>query len=107
LLKKAGESGDHHEAFGWLMKAAEQKDVSAERDIGALLNHGHCMPIDAVGSYVWLKRAATAGDKLAGDRLQALAAAMTPQERAEADRRLGQDTNQTSAHRDLELRKER
>ena len=83
-------SQDLKEAFKWFRRAAVQGYTAAQTALGSCYATGKGVPQDYVRAYMWLNIAVTTGEakhfkKLAGDR-DALAAKMTPQQIAEAQK---------------------
>jgi TPR repeat protein len=81
---------DYVEAAKWYRKAAEQGNATAQYDLGYVYCHGQGVPQDYVQAHMWMDLAASAstGDdqnKYSSGR-DAVAAKMTPQQLAEAQR---------------------
>jgi len=84
-----GRPKDYVQAAQWYMKAAQQGDTFAQRQLGEMSALGLGTPKDVVTAYLWFNLAATKNDSNGGiarrnrDRLEKL---MTPAQVAEAQR---------------------
>jgi TPR repeat protein len=76
---------DHAEAVKWYRRAAEQGNADAQATLGFRYERGQGVPQDYVLADMWLSLAAAKGYQCA-DKCDALAAKMTPEQIAEAQR---------------------
>lgn len=76
---------DYDTARKWFYQAAVQRQPDAMFTLGAMLANGQGGDKDLVKAYVWLKLAQVSGETRATDALTAVAAKMTPDERARAE----------------------
>ena len=67
-----GVASDEAEAFRWYSMAADQNFPLAMRNLGTMYATGHGVPYSLQQAQLWLGRAAGAGDRIAGRRLEAL-----------------------------------
>jgi hypothetical protein len=67
-----GVVSDEAEAFRWYSMAADQNFPLAMRNLGTMYATGHGVPYSLQQAQLWLGRAAGAGDRIAGKRLEAL-----------------------------------
>jgi TPR repeat protein len=77
---------DYAEAARWYRKAAEQGDVEGEDQLGIMYEFGRGVPQDYIQAYKWLDLAAAPGGSIPTDHRNALAAKMTSDQIAEAQR---------------------
>ncbi|MEW5912716.1 MAG: tetratricopeptide repeat protein [Thermodesulfobacteriota bacterium] len=84
--KGQGVPKDYKQAACWYRKAAEQGHTSAQYSLGAMYSKGEGVPKDNVLAHMWLNLAAFRGNKNAIRYRDAVAAVMTPQQKAEAKR---------------------
>lgn len=77
---------DAAEAVKWYIKAANQGDLFSEWFLGNDYKNGHGVAIDLVEAYKWLNLASAQGWTMATTDRDALAASMTPDQIAEAQR---------------------
>lgn len=83
----AGVSQDYVEAAAWYQAAAEQGNLFAKLNLGVLYERGTPeVPRDVVQSHMWYNLAAAQGHADAGQLRDDIAAAMTPEQVAEAQR---------------------
>ena len=92
LIYQAGQGvgRDALEAAMWYRKAAEQGYVYAQSILGFMYGDGEGVPTDYVEAYLWLSLAAAAGDGDASDFRDFMDKGMTPEQIAEARRRLNE-----------------
>jgi len=81
---------DYAEGVKWYSKAAEQGDATAQFALGKAYDHGEGVPQDYVQAHMWMNLAASVStgedqNKYSAGR-DAVAAKMTPQQIAEAQR---------------------
>ena len=81
---------DYAQAVAWYRKAAEQGDAAAQFDLGVMYDNGHGVPQDYVEAHMWFNLAASrqkmAHFAMAAQNRDAVAAKMTPDQIAEAQR---------------------
>ena len=81
---------DEAEAVRWYRQAAEQGDVAAQVNLGVMYANGQGVPQDYVEAHKWLNlaasRASTENQKRYAESRDALAAVMTPQQIADAQK---------------------
>lgn len=77
---------DCAEAARWYLKAAEQSEAGAQYLVGLMYHDGEGVPRDYVAVHVWCNLASASGDAAAARARDALAAEMTPDQLAEAQR---------------------
>ena len=75
-------------AENWFERGAVQGDAAAEADLAALLAAGAGVPADPVAATMWFSLAVLHGDTAAAAGRDALAASLSPTDRAEAERRI-------------------
>ena len=85
--QRAWDAGDPAAALTEWLAAADRGDRQAMRALGRLYRRGVGTPQDYVEAHMWFNLAAARGDAAAADERDALAAEMTPEERAEARKR--------------------
>lgn len=85
-----GVAVDDFQAAYWYRRAAEQGHAYAQYNLGASYNIGAGVPLDKLLAYAWISIAAAQGDTEANPFRDALAAAMTPDQLAEAQRLSGE-----------------
>ena len=90
-----GVAKNYEEAAKWFRRAAEQGDAYAQFDLGTCYDKGNGVAMDAIEAYKWYQLAATNRIGLATYKNEALEQAkraleerITPEERAEAERRV-------------------
>ncbi|HDP35609.1 MAG TPA: sel1 repeat family protein [Candidatus Hydrogenedentes bacterium] len=76
---------DHAEAVKWFRKAAGQNHAEAQYNLGVMYRNGEGVPQDYVRAYMWFNVAAIK-DEGAAERRESLAALMTAEQIAEAQR---------------------
>ena len=84
-----GVERDPGQAVDWWRRGAERGDADGQAMLGAAFHLGSGVERDPVEAFVWLLRARAAGSPLAGQFFQAVHAALTPAQIAEAERRAG------------------
>lgn len=84
-----GVAVDDAEAVRWYRRAADQGFSSAQFWLGIAFDRGIGTEHDAVAAYVWISLAAQRGVS-PGEVLPALARALTPEQRADAQKRVGE-----------------
>jgi TPR repeat protein len=77
---------DYEQAVKWMRTAADHGDAFAQGEIGDMYMLGHGVPHDRVLAYMWLNLAAAQGDPLAPKTRDVVAAHMSPDQIAEAQR---------------------
>jgi hypothetical protein len=82
---------DYQQAAYWYQKAAEQGHVVAQSNLGSMYERGEGVPQDYILAHMWFSLAATNGDdalirRNAASSSARVAAKMTPQQLAEAER---------------------
>jgi TPR repeat protein len=82
---RGGLAQDYAEAAKWYRMAAEQGNVDAQATLGFKYEHGQGVPQDYILAHMWLSLAAAKGYPC-GDKCDDLAAKMTPEQIAEAQR---------------------
>jgi TPR repeat protein len=73
-------------AASWFRKSAEQGNSLAQRSLGLLYGTGSGVPRDLVQAHMWLNLAATGGDEHAAKDRESVAAQMTSQQIADAQK---------------------
>jgi hypothetical protein len=84
----SGVEQDYGKAADWYRKAAEKGEVSAQNNLGVLLHYGHGVQQDDVEAYAMFCVAAEGGCTNAVDSRDSLAESLTPEQIAEARRRV-------------------
>jgi TPR repeat protein len=84
-----GTPEDAAAALRWYRRAAEQGDAVAQQNLGDLYGQGRGVERDLVSAYVWLSLAAEQGRRWSARRRDEVAAQLTPEQRAEAEARIG------------------
>jgi TPR repeat protein len=79
-------TSDDVEAAKWYRKAAEQGDTGIQGVLGEMYEEGRVVPQDYVLAYMWFNLAARDGNKNYRSERDDLAAKMTPDQIAEAQR---------------------
>ena len=77
---------DDQEAVKWYRRAAEQGEDSAQYNLASMYVSGNGVPQDYVFAHMWANLAASQGGEGAGEKRDAIAKFMTPQQIAEAQR---------------------
>jgi len=77
---------DYKQAAYWYRKAADQGDAKSQVNLGFMYDNGQGVPQNYVQAHMWFNLADAQGAKLAIKNRDALAAKMTPQQIAEAQR---------------------
>lgn len=75
---------DYAKAFEWFSKAAAQGEDIAQLSLGVMYSEGQGVPQDDVRAHMWFSLSAAQGNPSAGQRLEALAAKMSPEQITEA-----------------------
>jgi TPR repeat protein len=78
---------DYAEALRWFLKAAEQGHAQAQANVGMLCALGRGVRQDYVDAFQWVSRSAANGNPGAANTKQVLLRKMSPEQRAEAQRR--------------------
>ena len=83
---------DYAEAVRWFRKAADQGHTDAQSNLGLMYKYGRGVPRDHVAAYIWFNLAAAGwpaylGENVAASARDGIAASMTPQQIATAQRR--------------------
>jgi uncharacterized protein len=78
---------DDATAASWYRKAADQGSARAQVDLGYMYDHGQGVPRDYVAAHMWFSLAAAGGLKQALTSRDGIAAKMTPEQIAEAEKR--------------------
>ena len=86
-LEGRGVQVDARAAFRWLREAAWRGAAKGQRLLGELYRDGLGVPQDYVFAHLWFNLAASRGDDEAAERRDALAAKMTPDQLADAQKR--------------------
>jgi TPR repeat protein len=86
-LNGQGVSQDYGTAVSWFQKAADQGYAPAQSNLGVMYVNGWGVPQDYVAAHMWFNLAAAGGLKSAPTNRELVAAKMTPQQIAEAERR--------------------
>jgi hypothetical protein len=84
----SGVMQDYGQAAQYFLLAAKQGYLPAEKALANMYQQGAGVNPDKLEAYRWLKKASLQGDPEADGRLQALAATMTPEQIAEANKPL-------------------
>jgi len=84
--KGSGVSQDHSEAVKWYRRAADQGDAYAQKNLGVCCAKGEGVAKNDVDAYKWFNLAAAQGFEGAADYRERIAADMTPDKIAEAQR---------------------
>jgi TPR repeat protein len=90
---------DYAAAMSWYRKAAEQGDAAAQTGLGVMYANGHGVPRDYVSAHMWFALAAANGDQVAKGYRDRIAARMTPEQIAEAERLAHEFTPKASSGR--------
>jgi len=77
---------DYAEAAKWFRLAADQGDATAQHNLALMYYSGKGVPKDNVLAHMWSHLAASQGGEDAVKKRDAIAALMTPQQIAEAQR---------------------
>lgn len=85
-LNGQGVTRDYVEGVKWFRLAAEQGDLQGQRRIGAAFYFGWGVPQDYIEGHMWLNLAAAQGDEEAKKLRSQIAAQMTKEQVAEAQR---------------------
>jgi hypothetical protein len=83
-----GVARDPVKAFAYYRRSAEAGFAEAQVTMGTLCSDGISLPVDYVEAYVWYARAATGGHRVAASLRRTLERKLTPEQLAEANRRL-------------------
>ena len=88
ILYRLGEGvpKDYTEAVRWFRLAAEQGDVTAQRQLGDAYRFGEGVSQDYVQAYAWLNIAAARGEDAAAENRDEIAELMTHPQIEEAQR---------------------
>ena len=81
-----GVAQDYVEAVRWYKLAAEQGDAGAQLNLGVMFNRGQGVAQDFTRAHMWYNLAAVSGDKGAVKNRDLIAAEMTPQQIAQAQK---------------------
>jgi TPR repeat protein len=81
-----GVEQNYTSAANWFRKAAEQGDATGQFSLGLAYEQGDGVPQDYVLAHMWYNLAAAQGAGVAAKARDELAAAMTPEQIAEAQR---------------------
>jgi hypothetical protein len=81
-----GVAQDYVEAVRWYKLAAEQGDASAQFNLGNMYRKGQGVAQDFTRAHMWYNLAAVSGDKGAVKNRDLIAAEMTPQQIAQAQK---------------------
>jgi TPR repeat protein len=81
-----GVSQDYVAAVSWYRKAADQGAADAQSSLGFRYSLGEGVPQDYVLAHMWLNLSAAKGDEYAAKARDMVAAKMTPQQIAEAQK---------------------
>jgi hypothetical protein len=81
---------DDAAAASWYRKAANQGSARAQVDLGYMYDHGQGVPRDYVAAHMWFSLAAAGGLKQARTSRDVVAAKMTPEQIAEAEKRFAE-----------------
>jgi TPR repeat protein len=84
--KGNGVPQDYAEAMTWYRKAADQSYAGAQFNLGVLYANGNGVQQDYVAALMWLNLAAAQGDETAINGRDFIAAKMTPDQIAAAQR---------------------
>ena len=82
-----GVERDPAKAVDWWRRGAERGDADGQAMLGAAFHLGSGVKRNPVEAFVWLLRARAGGSPLAGQFFQAVRAALSPEQIAEAERR--------------------
>ena len=77
---------DYAEAAKWYRLAAGQGDAQAQTNLGTMYGKGQGVPMDFVLAHMWFNLAAAKGDAVAAKNRGFAELAMTPQQKAEAQK---------------------
>jgi uncharacterized protein len=77
---------DYAAALSWFRKAADRRDANAQKNLGLMYRNGRGVPQDYVIAHMWFNLAAVGGDKDAVKGRDMIAAQMTPQQIAQAQK---------------------
>ena len=78
----------YRKAFKWYRKAADLGGPTAQIHLGSMYENGQGVILDTVEAYKWYVLSASSGSPKAAQRRDELASKMTPEQIAEADRRV-------------------
>ena len=87
-----GVNKDSAEAAKWYLRSAEQGNLNAQQNLALLYRNGDGVARDPVSAHMWYSLAAGQGSAFAGIQRDLLAASMTPEQLAEAQRMAGEWT---------------
>ena len=79
---------DQELAVESLRKAAEQGHLLAQNNLGARYVSGEGVPLDLIEAYKWFAVAAAQGDRKAGKNKESVAAQLSAEQLAQAEKRL-------------------
>ena len=99
LMYGRGVARDYAAAMSWYRMAAEQGDAAAQVGLGVMYASGHGVPRDYVSAHMWFGLAAANGDQVAKGNRDRIAARMTPEQIAEAERLAHEFTPKASSGR--------
>jgi TPR repeat protein len=85
-----GTERDYARAVALYRDAAMHGTVRAQYNLATMYAAGRGVPLDYVTAYMWLTRAADAGDSMAARSLKDLATVMTPRQKDQARTRLAE-----------------
>jgi len=85
-----GVSQDYTAAASWFQKAADQDFADAQNKLGLMYANGWGVQQDYVAAHMWFNLAAAGGLREAPTNRELVAAKMTPQQIAEAEKRFAQ-----------------
>jgi hypothetical protein len=91
-----GVERDPAQAVDWWRRGAERGDADGQAMLGAAFHLGSGVKRDPVEAMIWLLRARAGGSPLAGQFFQAVRAALSPAQIAEAERRAATPLPETS-----------
>ena len=95
-----GSPQDYAERAKWLRKVADQGVADAQYHLGITYDRGDGVPQNYAEAYVWFSIAAANGDADAKERLPQAKAQLTPEQLAEAQKRVTQLSEQINANKD-------
>ena len=85
-VRGQGAKQDYAEAVNWFRKAADQGVARAQYNLGVMYAHGLGVAQDKAFAFMWLNLASAQGLEVARSARDKLAASMTPDQTAEAQR---------------------
>ena len=87
------------EALTWVRKAADQGILDSQARVGAFYFNGHGVPQNYAEAYMWFSIAAANGDEKAKEMQLKAKAQLTPEQLAEAQKRVTQLSEQINANK--------